>query len=250
MRVAHASPWPAEARCSGPRPRAEAQIENCKKARNVAICSCHDSFGRIRELASRRRFWSPLELASVTLAAALCAPPALAAGWHYYDPECPIALGGSKTMKFVAMQPKKTIDRVCDALPDTGATVIALDAPDAELRETIWDIRVLRDNGSDAEPSEADTLLRLPPQKYRNGMVNFDVNIAGAGKYVLYARLTSDDGAKEFIGRHRFTVGLLDNTEFYAYVGFAGLLAAVGGRFAFLRLRNRSRQPAAAPPSI
>jgi hypothetical protein len=186
-----------------------------------------------------RRLSSPLRVASAAFAV-LCAPQALAAGWHYYDPECPIALGGSKTMKFVAMQPKKNIDRVCDVLPDTGATVIALDAPDAELREMNWDIRVVRDSeaAGDGEPSETDTVLRLPPQKYRNGMVNFDVNIAGVGKYSLYARLSSDDGAKEFVGRHHFTVGLLDNTEFYAYVFFAGLVAAIGGRFAYLRLRN------------
>ena len=31
-----------------------------------------------------------------------------AAGWHYYDPECPVSLG-DKTMKFVAMQPKKIL---------------------------------------------------------------------------------------------------------------------------------------------
>ncbi|HEY8262192.1 MAG TPA: hypothetical protein VIG55_13345, partial [Methylosinus sp.] len=128
----------------------------------------------------------------------------------------------------------------CDALPDTGATVIALDAPDAELREMNWDIRILRDSESGGEPSEADVVKRLEPQKYRNGMVNFDVNIAGAGKYVLYARLASDDDAKAFVGRHHFTVGLLDNTEFYAYVAFAALVAAVGGRFALLRLRSRS----------
>ncbi|MBY6241403.1 hypothetical protein [Methylosinus sp. Sm6] len=196
-----------------------------------------------------RRLSSPLRLAFFAISV-LSGPQALAAGWHYYDPECPIALGGSKTMKFVAMQPKKNIDRVCDALPDTGPTVIALDAPDAELREMNWDIRVLRDSGSAAggEPSEADAVLRLPPQKYRNGMVNFDVNIAGAGKYIIYARLYSDDGAKEFVGRRQFTVGLLDNTEFYAYLLFAGLVAAVGGRFAFLRLK-KAKAPEPAPPS-
>jgi len=31
-----------------------------------------------------------------------------AAGWHYYDPDCPISLN-EKSMKFVAMQPKKIL---------------------------------------------------------------------------------------------------------------------------------------------
>jgi hypothetical protein len=198
-------------------------------------------------LPSRRSRSGALRLTFAALVIAIAgAPAARAAGWHYYDPECPVALGGSKTMKFVAMQPKKNIDRVCDVVPDTGATVIALDAPDAELREMNWDIRVARDADSADEPAEADTVLRLPPQKYRNGMVNFDANIAGAGKYILYARIVSDDGAKEYVGRHHFTVGLLDNTELYVYVAFGALVAAVGGRFAYVAIRKRESAKTAA----
>ena len=178
-------------------------------------------------------------LALALVGAALAAPAATAAGWHYYDPECPVALGADKAMKFVAMQPKKNIDRVCDVLPDTGATVIALDAPDAELREMNWDIRVIRDAEAAGEPAEVDTIMRLPLQKFRNGMVNFDVNIPAPGKYALYARLASDDGAKELVGRHHFTVGLIDNTEFYAYVFFGLLVAGVGGRFGYAALKKR-----------
>lgn len=181
-----------------------------------------------------------LRLAALVLAGGvLSAAAARAAGWHYYDPECPVALGPGKTMKFVAMQPKKNIDRVCDALPDTGATVIALDAPDAELREMNWDIRVVRDVDSAGEPAEADTILRLPPQKFRNGMVNFDVDIQTPGKYALYARLASEDGAKQFVGRHHFTVGLIDDAEFYAYAFFSLLVAGVGGRFGYIALAKR-----------
>ncbi|WP_246207067.1 hypothetical protein [Methylocystis heyeri] len=165
---------------------------------------------------------------------------ALAAGWHYYDPECPISLGG-KSMKFVAMQPKRNIDRVCDALGDVGSTVIALDAPDPELREMLWDIRVLRDSGRpDGEENiEADTVFKLPPEKYRNGMVNFDYSFAAADKYILLVRVKSDDGAREYVGRHHFTVGLLDNADLYAYAGFGLFVAAVGGGFAYVKLRKR-----------
>lgn len=196
-------------------------------------------------MASRRRNSTIRRFALAAIAIALAAAlprAALAAGWHYYDPDCPIALG-DKSMKFVAMQPKKNIDRVCDALGDTGPTVIALDASDAELREMVWDIRVLRDAGRpDGEENiEADKVFQLPVQKYRNGMVNFDHDFPNADKYMLLVKMKSDDGAKEYIGRHRFTVGLLDNTDLYAYASFAGLVLAVGGGFAFVARRRRKR---------
>jgi hypothetical protein len=192
----------------------------------------------------RTRTFQFVLAAIVKLGILLCPHAALAAGWHYYDPECPVALG-AKSMKFVAMQPKKNNDRVCDAVPDTGPTIIALDAPDLELREMNWDIRVLRDNdrAGGGEAAEAETVFRLPVQKYRNGMVNFDQDFVEAGKYVLFAKLTSDDGAKEFVGRHHFTVGLLDNADIYAFVFFACFLAAIGGGIAFFRLRKRAQAP-------
>jgi hypothetical protein len=180
-------------------------------------------------------------MAFALLGFALQAAAAQAAGWHYYDPECPIALG-EKTMKFVAMQPKKNIDRVCDALPDTGPTVIALDAADAELREMIWDIRVLKDKetGVDGQGADGETVFQLPAQKHRNGMANFDHTFVDAGKYVLLVQLTSDGGEKNYVGRHHFTVGLLDATEFYAYVGFALFVVVVGGSIGFTAWKKRS----------
>jgi hypothetical protein len=175
--------------------------------------------------------------AALLIAAAWLSTSAQAAGWHYYDPECPVALG-EKSMKFVAMQPKKNIDRECVALPDTGPSVIVLDAGDTELRDMNWDIRVLRAKGLDAAPDpEADAVARLPVQKFRNGMVNFDQNFKQPGYYVLYARLVSDDGAKSYEGRHPFSVGLITDEEFYLYIGF-GIFALAAGGAAFILWRQ------------
>jgi hypothetical protein len=164
-----------------------------------------------------------------TLAAAGLSSRVEAAGWHYYDPECPISLG-AKSMKFVAMQPKKSVDRECDALPETGPSVIVLDASDNELRDMNWDIRVLLAKGPDGQPDpDADLVSRQPVQKFRNGMVNFDQNFRQAGNYQLYVKLTSDDGAKSYEGRHPFSVGLMTDEEFYLYIGFAIFVVLAGG---------------------
>ncbi len=159
-----------------------------------------------------------------------------AAGWHYYDPECPVSLG-DKTMKFVAMQPKKNIDRVCDALPDTGPTVIVLDAGDPELRDMTWDIRILEANAPIAEDSPT-AISSLATQKYRNGMVNFDHTFTHAGNYMLYVKLTSDDGKKVYIGKHFFTVGLVTESEFYIYLAFSICVFAASS-FGFIKWRQK-----------
>lgn len=189
-----------------------------------------------------------LSFALVVIAASLLSSrAATAAGWHYYDPECPINLGGNelggnepggKSMKFVAMQPKKNVDRECIALPDVGPSVIVLDAADAELRDMNWDIRILRGKGPNGEADpEADIVGRLPVQKFRNGMVNFDQNFKEPGEYVLYAKLTSDDGAKSFEGRHPFSVGLVTDEEIYLYIAF-GVFVLVAGGVAFTLWRQ------------
>lgn len=164
------------------------------------------------------------------LAAASLGPHAAqAAGWHYYDPDCPISLGEGKTMKFVSMQPKKNIERECAALPDTGPSVIVLDAADNALRDMNWDIRILRGGPEREADPEADLVRKLPAQKYRNGMVNFDHDFKTADNYQLYVKLTSDDGAKSYVGRHGFSVGLVTDGEFYLYIAFAVFAVAVGG---------------------
>ncbi len=168
------------------------------------------------------------------IVAGLAPRAAHAAGWHYYDPDCPIPIGAgaaapTKSMKFVAMQPKKNIDRECESLPETGPSVIVLDAGDNELRDMNWDIRILSAKAPDAKPDpDADLVGRLPVQKFRNGMVNFDHDFKQPGNYVLYVKLASDDGAKSFEGRHPFSVGLITDEEFYLYIGFAAFAVAAG----------------------
>jgi hypothetical protein len=184
-------------------------------------------------------------VAGAALAAFVTLAPltARAAGWHYYDPDCPIPLAaggaatGEKSMKFVSMQPKKNIDRECAALPDVGPSVIVLDAADSELRDMVWDIRILRGGPEKIADPEADLVRKLEPQKFRNGMVNFDHVFKEPDNYQLYVKLTSDDGAKSFVGRHGFSVGLVTETELYLYIAF-GVFAAAMGAVAFVMWRQ------------
>ncbi len=139
-------------------------------------------------------------------------------------------------MKFVASQPKSTVERFCDAIPDAGPAVIALDAPDSELRDLVWDIRILRDKGPNngEEDPDADTVFHLPAEKHKNGMVNFDVNIKNAGAYILLVEATNDEGARKYVGRHHFTAGLWEPMEIYTVAGF-GAVALIGVGFAASR---------------
>ncbi len=54
---------------------------------------------------------------------------------------------------------------------------------------------------------------------------------------MLYAKLTSDDGAKRFEGRHRFSVGLVTDEEIYLYIAF-GVFVVIAGGVAFTLWRQ------------
>ena len=125
---------------------------------------------------------------------------------------------------------EKNIDRVCDALAETGPSVIVLDAGDNELRDMNWDIRILRADVPNTTPDpETSVVGRLPLQKFRNGMVNFDHSFDAPGNYVLYVKFTSDDGAKSYIGQHPFSVGLVTDNEMYLYAAFAVFALILSG---------------------
>ena len=108
--------------------------------------------------------------------------------------------------------------------------MIVLDAGDNELRDMNWDIRILRADAPNATPDpETSVVGRLPLQKLRNGMVNFDHSFDAPGNYVLYVKFTSDDGAKSYIGQHPFSVGLVTDNEMYLYAAFAVFALILSG---------------------
>lgn len=176
-----------------------------------------------------------LALALTTAGVVSIGPASAKGGWQYYDPDCPITVG-PYSMKFVGTQPKMSTERVCDALADKGPSVLVLETRDSGLIDMAWDIRVLRDEGDESTLVEGAEEFRLPVEKHKNGMVNFDVNFKNPGRFILRIEATGNDGAKH-VGRHRFTAGLFEPAEIYAFYGL-GVFALVAGGVAFILWRQ------------
>lgn len=144
--------------------------------------------------------------------------------------ECLIRLGPDQ-MAFTAYQPVKSREQYCSEIPDTGATVVALDAREDELREMLIDVRIIRNVGQkdDRISLELHTEIYLPPKVSRTGTVYFEHNFREAGHYVIIVGARSRDGAKDYRGRLAFQVGE-DNLlqRFAAWSSQQRLWASIG----------------------
>ncbi len=136
---------------------------------------------------------------------------------------------GPDTMTFTGYQPQKSREQFCDDIPDAGSTIITLDAQQDELRDMNLEMRVLRDVGQkdDTENLEANTEYYSPPKKYKSGTLTFEHVFPQEGKFIGLVKARSDDGAKEYVARFPFAVGLTQSKEITIAV-FFGVLAVVG----------------------
>ncbi len=136
---------------------------------------------------------------------------------------------GPDTMSFTGYQPLKSREQFCDDIPDAGPTIITLDAQQDELRDMNLEMRVLRDVGqsNDNDNLEGNTEYYSPPKKYKTGTLTFDHNFPVQGKFIGLVKARSDDGAKEYIARFPFSVGLTANKEMMTFLvlGAAGAVA-------------------------
>ena len=136
---------------------------------------------------------------------------------------------GPDTMTFTGYQPQKSREQFCDDIPDAGPTIITLDAQQDELRDMNLEMRVVRDVGQkdDTENLEANTEYYSPPKKYKSGTLTFEHVFPQEGKFIGLVKAKSDDGAKEYVARFPFSVGLTQTREITIAV-FFGVLALVG----------------------
>ena len=112
---------------------------------------------------------------------------------------------GPYAMHFTGYQPDASgAKEFCEDIPETGRTVIALDAVDQPLRDLPLEVRIVQDTGNEHD-LDAITVLHIPPKKYPTGSVSFNYDFAKSGKFVGLVSVTENGQAH--ISRFPFSVG-------------------------------------------
>lgn len=143
---------------------------------------------------------------------------------------CVMSVGPTQMM-FSAFQEGKTDEIFCQHVPALGPTMLILDAKSNELRDMNIEIRVMKDVGQKdwRDDLDANTVAVLPAKKHleRRGTASFTYDFAKEGAYFALVRATSDDGAKEYVGEYRFSVG--ESTDWVMAGGVLVAASAVAG---------------------
>lgn len=129
---------------------------------------------------------------------------------------------GPYFMHFTGYQPERDATReFCEDIPATGATIIVLDFVDGALKDLPVEVRIIRDNGNEADLDRL-TLYRLPPKLYPTGSLSLDFKFDEPGNYVGF--VSAGGGEQKLIARFPFSVG----TSNYARNTLLVTLLAIG----------------------
>lgn len=154
---------------------------------------------------------------------------------------CKLQLG-KYAMHFTGYQPEATGSKeFCEDIPETGPTVVALDAIDAELREMPIEVRIIRDPGEKGD-AEAITVLHLAPQRYPTGSISFEHKFDQPGKFI--GLVTAGDKG-EYVSRFPFSVASSRST----YKDYLLILVIPLLGFALYRFSGRFRRTAGHHPT-
>lgn len=167
---------------------------------------------------------------------------ALAHGGLSMDKDvCRLKLG-SYAMHFTGYQPQATGSKeFCEDIPQTGQTVVVLDAIDAALREMPIEVRIVQDAGENTK-AEPVTVLHLAAQRYPTGSVSFEHTFERPGKFV--GLVTAGDKG-EHVSRFPFSVASAKP----AYEKYLMLLVVPFLGFALYRYAGRARRASAYRPA-
>jgi hypothetical protein len=156
------------------------------------------------------------------------------------DNRCVLRIGPD-IMFFTGYQPQYSRDEFCDDIPSTGQMVVALDMQDAELRDMLTEIRIIKDEGNhttmnglpfltDAElasPQVLDpvTITHLLPKKYPTGTLTFEHTFPETGKFIGIVTVKNERG-QTYVSQFPFSVGKGFGNSIGIYVSMVGVLAA------------------------
>lgn len=179
------------------------------------------------------------------LAAALCAAGSAQAQIKAEHPRYCVMSVGPTQMMFSAFQENRSDEIYCQHIAAVGPTMIILDARSEELRDMNIEVRLIKNVGQKdwRDDLDATTVASFAPKKYleKRNTTSFIHDFKGEGDYIAVVRAASDDGAKEYVGQYRFTVGAS-----YEEGLMTGLLASLMGFAGFLIWRRGAASPKAA----
>jgi hypothetical protein len=156
---------------------------------------------------------------------------------HHGNPNntCPLMAGGMHEMHVSAYHASTGLfDELCMDIPGTGKVSITLDAVDNAIRDMTTEIKVVKEDGTGAEPV---ALAYLPPTRYPSGVATFTVDLDAPGKYALLVTLR--EGAMEMSGKHVLTVAHPLAKWLYVPVGAGFVLVGAAAAYFWSERRKK-----------
>lgn len=116
---------------------------------------------------------------------------------------------GPDIMNFTGYLPEASKNEFCEDIPSTGPMIMVLDAEQAELRDMMVELRIVKDVGGEEKENEnieAVTVAYREPKTYPNGTINFSHTFGDPGYFVGIVTVTGDHGER-WVSRFPFSVG-------------------------------------------
>jgi hypothetical protein len=173
-------------------------------------------------------------------------------GVSVQDNKCIMKIGPYQ-MNFTGYQPDKSSGQFCDDIPETGRTIVVLDAEQSDsatnnvgaannkdLRDMAIDFRVLRNVGQtkDEDDMEKNTEVYVSPKKYPTGTLHFEYGFNKAGNFIGLVS-AKDEHGNLYVSRFPFAVGQAAGKEMTGYVIFGVVMVAgIGGVLLYLNRRK------------
>lgn len=158
-----------------------------------------------------------IALLAITYAGTTAAPPTAHshAGMTSGREKC-VARIGPSFVQFSVYQAREPRARYCMEIPDVGPATIVIDQGDAQLRDMMTDVRIVRDIGGGAElssdavvaPEALDVVTEkhLLPAIYPTGIIELVHRFTSPGRYHMLVTVKNEHG-QIYVSDFPFQVG-------------------------------------------